>query len=70
MSFSSPRISGRFFRGPRVRVPEDDERSKDACNSTSRGRAVGRMGIYVLAFEECKKKRSREGEYIDNAKTL
>lgn len=45
ISFCNPRISGRFFRGPMTRGPEEAGRPNDACNRTSRGRAVG--GIYM-----------------------
>lgn len=51
MSFCSPRISGRFFRGLRVRVSEEDGRPNDACRRTSSGRAV--EGYICISFDEC-----------------
>ena len=46
MSFCRPRISGRFSRGPVVRVFEEAGKPDEACRRTSRGRAAGWIYMY------------------------
>ena len=56
MSFCKPRISGRFSRGPEVRVDEEAGRPSEACRRTRRGRAVG-SDIYLLISSAQKENR-------------